>query len=146
MKSLKGSKKLGRWISSPKVKILERINQGRTRDALIFLKLLGSGATVALLPLRHKAGDSGRAKTRTEARRNGVEAYPIGADLLLKCRAHNPSHIIVFLVDHDDYYVSKYADWQDPTKRRRLCSRGSSADKILLPTQFMLHVPAHKVL
>lgn len=146
MTRLKGSKLLGQWIASEHTTVLERVNSGRTKDAVIFLKLERLGVKIAVFPIKHKAGDAGKSKSRTAARKAGMEAWPIPSDMLMKCRRWKPQKIVLFLTDHDDYWLSDYADWTDPEKRRRKCSRSRKADLILLPSQYMTHVPAHKVL
>jgi hypothetical protein len=146
MTKLKGSKQLGQWIESDKVEILERLNKTKVQDAMIVVKIKRTGKIAVIVPRKHRDSYAAGEPTRTQARRTQVETWPIDAHLAGRCRIHNPAYLILYITDTDDYWVSFFADWMDPAKRRRRTLKYSSAEVFHLPSHMMKHVPSHKLL
>lgn len=139
------SKLLVQWLSNPNVTILERINDGRYKDAAVVIRLK-SGRTVAVFPFRHRDAYRGGEKSFTAARKAHVETWGISSHLLSRTRRYNPSWVVCLLWDVEEYLVSSFGDWFDINKRQTRSITSSGKQLVHLPTHLMKHVPSKKVL
>ena len=146
MTKLKGSKVLGRWVNSEKVEVLERLSKTRVKDAMIVLRMKASGKTICVVPRKHKDSYAHGEKTRSKARQKQVEEWPIDAHLTQRANRHKPDYLVIFLVDTEDYWVSRFEDWMDPYKRSRRTVKYNATEVFSLPSHLMQHVPSERLL
>jgi len=138
---------LGAWIASPDVTVIERFHSGsRFRDAAIVLKLHKTGAIICVITRKHRESYRGGASTITKARKEERETWGADAIVLGKTRRHKPDRLVIFLTDTEEYFISNYADWFDPTKRVTRTSEHSRKQTYHLPTHLMTHIPSKKSL
>lgn len=142
VKSIRGSKKLGRWLESDAVEVIQRIDNGkRQKDAAIIIKVKRTGDVVMIVTRRHPESYRSGCKSISEARKTHVETWGVDGHILSKCRAFDPKYVVVFLTDTNDYWVSKFSAWMDPKVRIRRVSKFRSDPIIHLPSHLMKHVP-----
>lgn len=141
-KSIRGSKKLGQWVESDAVEIIQRIDNGkRQKDAAIVMRIKRSGKVCLVVTRKHcESFRSGHASI-SKARREKEETWGVDGHILTKCRAHKPDFVVIFLTDTEDYWVSNFSAWLDPKTRIRRVSKYRSDPIYHLPSHFMKHVP-----
>lgn len=142
VKSIRGSKKLGRWIASEAVEVLQRIDNGkRQKDAAIIIKVKRTGDVVLIVSRKHSESWCSGCKSISEARKTKVETWGIDGHILNKCRAFDPKYVVIFLTDTHDYWVSNFSAWMNPKLRVRRVSKYGGDPIMHLPSHFMKHVP-----
>ena len=143
--SVRGSKLLGRWLRSDKVEVIERLHKGpRQQDAAVVFRMKATGQIIAVIPRKHRESYRGGENMISKARKKKVETWGADTVLMNKCRRHNPTHLVLFLTDTEDYFLSRFADWFDPHKRITRTSEWSKQTMYHLPTHLMIYVPSKK--
>lgn len=142
VKSIRGSKKLGRWVENDAVEVIQRIDNGaRQKDAAIVLKIKRTGKVIVIVSRKnHESYKQGR-KTITAARKDQVETWGVDGRILDKVRALKPDFVVIFLTNTDHYWVSRFSAWINPKIRIRRTSKYSSEPIYHLPSHLMKHVP-----
>lgn len=140
MPKLSGSKRLGRWIASDKIDVVQKWKVGANQNGAMVLEFEETGEKFAVFPRRHKDTYRMGRPTMTAARKEHVECWFLDPEILaLIRRTHAPKTLIIFETDTDDFWVSPFDWWFDTSKRLRrpLNAAKGGKDYAMLPTHLM---------
>ncbi len=140
MTTLCGSKRLGRWVASDKIDVLERRKIGRATNGALVLQVEETGKKFAVFPRLHKHTYRAGRPTMNAARHEGVECWFLDPEALRSIRRkHAPTTLIIFETDTEDYWLSRFDDWFGEKRLVRSLSKDGGKSFIMLPVSEMKH-------
>jgi hypothetical protein len=142
MTKVRGSKRLGQWITDSNSEVIERFHKRRFKDVMLVIKRKTTGATLVIVTRKHRDSFRNGEKSISAARKSDQETWPIDAHLLRKTKRYKPDRVVVYLVDTDDFWLSNFDDWFDPHVRITRRSKYGGEEIYHMPSSKMTHVPS----